>query len=275
MVDVLKAVEILRQKLDASKYGLRRLYNLYYFGVPDPLLTKSSVNIIFGTLNQYKALVYSGDNIILEPRIDNSLDNTPEKAWVEGVLDILCDVIIEDFLNTKSNTVLDLTVMDGLVSGIGYGKIIYNASNWQTPYLIRINPFNIATGYDTLPVTALQQVIYHRTYVTREYFENTYPKKIVNQVYDAIARTKQQEDQLRQDEAYRAIMALDQEHGVYDASLIGTTNRRNTDIIPDELIELGELWYYDFNGKYWVENIVSNNVIIATQSYLVNPFFLA
>jgi hypothetical protein len=273
--DVIGLANKLKEKTEIYRDYLKSLYNYYYYGSANGADGYTITNLLYGTINQFLAMVYTGDKIILEPRIDSTLDNSPSKEWVEKLVTLLADTISEDFKNTGSNIVLKNIINDGLIIGAGYGKVVYEQTNFDNyfnpPYIIRLLPFNVAVLYETHSIESKQQVIFHKTYVSPEYFDALYPGKLKEVI-------QKQEDQKTRDATTDIVQQI------FPTGTMGNTNNASYDVFninterkpqttPPEQIELIELWYYDFEKKRWIETQLAEEIILKEQEHLVNPFF--
>jgi len=278
--ELLEAVTRLKSKLSYNKEYYRQKYSYYFFGTPANFPAK--VNNIFSTINQLASLIFSADHLILEPRLDNSLDETENKEFIEKIVDRLANTIGEDFKNTKSDDELSKIILDALITKNGFGKIVYNSEGfWETPKIIRLNPYNVAVGYDSFNIRDLSQIIMHRTFMTTREFEIRYPeasrKLKARQRKEAIEQTS---EDLNQDLAIRLLPATPTQTGgqipyQLKPDQTGAVNRQPV----FDLVEMVELWYYNFdddNAEHknkWVENIVVDDLVLETRYHMINPFF--
>jgi|GEM_PF-2690523 len=278
--ELLEAVARLKSKLSYNKEYLRQKFSYYYFGTANNFPAK--VNNIFSTINQLASLIFSADHLILEPRLDNSLDETENREFVEKIVDRLANTIGEDFKNTKSDDELSKIILDALITKNGFGKIVYNSEGfWETPKIIRLNPYNVAVGYDSFNIRDLSQIIMHRTFMTSREFEIRYPdasrKLKARQRKEAIEQTS---EDLNQDLAIRLLPATPTQTGgqipyQLKPDQTGVVNRQPV----FEMVEIIEIWHYNFDDNVeehnhkWVENIVAEDLILETRYHMVNPFF--
>jgi hypothetical protein len=271
-MDKFEIVEKLVAKLEANKDIIARRYNFYYYGSAEGEWKKVITNMIFGTVNQFLSLVYSGDNIILEPRINDEYEHTDVKQFIVEVTSRLANTLVEDFKNNKSEIVLDQIVLDGLIYKTGFGKIIYSLTDeWKTPYIIRLNPLNIAVGYPSFEIQDRQQVFLHRTYITPQALETKYDIKLVKKVFDNIKRSKAEQERINDEALRQSILIAPTSMAT---GIIQTNSKPSEDKNPiDELIELYELWSFNYERNQWECNIISNEVVLSTTYHLVNPFF--
>jgi hypothetical protein len=278
--EMLEAIERLKSKLSYNKEYLRQKYSYYYFGTPTNYPAK--VNNIFSTVNQLESLIFSADHLILEPRLDDSLDETESKEFVEKIVSKLADVVSEDFRNTKSDDELSKIILDALITKNGFGKIIYNSEGfWETPKVIRLNPYNVAVGYDSFNIRDYSQIIMHRTFMTAREFEVRYPdayRKLKAKQRKEIA--EQTSEDINQDLAIKLLPATPTPTGgqipyMLKPDQTGVVNRQPV----FDLVEMIELWYYNLDDdniehkNKWVENIVVDDLVLETRYHMTNPFF--
>jgi hypothetical protein len=272
--EILEAIERLKSKLAYNRWYYKQKYNYFYYGTPTEFSAK--VNNIFSTINQLLSLIYSADHLILEPRLDNSLDETDSKEFVERIVSKLANTIREDFENTKSDDELSKIILDALITKNGFGKIIYNSEGfWETPKVIRLNPYNMAIGYDSLNIRDLSQIIMHRTFMTSREFEIRYKdayKKIKSKYQKALE--EQTSDQINQDLALQLLPPTQSPSGAqvpYEIELNKPAVVNKQPVF--DMFEIVELWHYDFEEKKWVEKIAAEDIILETRLHMVNPFF--
>lgn len=272
--EIFKFSDILKTKIQSQEDYYRVKYNMYYYGSEHGYLDRALANVVYGTINQYLSLVFTGDDIILEPRLNNSLEHTQVKDFINEIVENLADTILEDFQNTKSNLALKHIVLDGLVAKNGFGKIIVSSGNWKTPYIVRINPFNIAVAYSGFDIQDEQQIILHRTYLTKETFKFKYPSS-ADKVFQNILEMKRKQDEMDNDAFNTAVQIapVSMSHGVYQTNPEFGVNSAELNTPVDDLIEIFEYWYYDYKIKRWIEVQHSNKVILLTRQHLINPFF--
>lgn len=254
---VLDLANKLKHAIEARNIKNEPLYDAYY--------ASDKANKIFTKINQLSSLVFSPQNLIVEPVLETDMGLIRDGKWFIKAIDDFAKTIPIQL--SKNETEISRIVDDSLITGTGIGKIILDSRN-QSVKIIRISPNNFALGYPQLGIDDDDQIIGIRTYFTEKTVKNKYPK-----AYAKMIAVKEEAEQTRRHEIVLT--------NLVEGETAGFINRRAkapaTEAI-EPLYEVIEVWEKNPSGKLgqsqWEYKLVISDEVVEKGANLVNPFFL-
>lgn len=131
----------------------------YYWGGKE--VKKESLKRLFGEINTIVSLIYTPSSMIVDPVCDEKLN--PEQR---AILDAIVQEIYDNFITYNR---LDVEIEDAILHALIYGytpiKVFWKGNGVLYK---EIDPRNFGICYESLDISDRQQIIGHKTYMTKD-----------------------------------------------------------------------------------------------------------
>ena len=233
-------------------------YRSYYHSGSGSSERQASVNKIYGEINNFLSLIYSPDNMILEPVADKTVELTDLE---KDILSTIYEKVRANIFEERNELKLSRMILGALIDGISIGKILWNEKS-RSCSLLYIKPSNFGVMFEDRELQDEYQVFCHKTELTEKELENKYPeiaKKIKNK-------------QTQTAEISRAAEII---NGSLSSSALVLSDGGKREFKPragQNVYEARELWYYE--NSSWMRTLIIENIIVDTKEMPDNPFFV-
>ncbi|MEM0173844.1 MAG: hypothetical protein QXI16_04995 [Sulfolobaceae archaeon] len=238
-------------------------YRDYYFN--GSYAGKATVNKIFGEVNNYLSLIYSPTEVIIEPQFEPDVSSD-----LDFIIYKLADVVEYELDKNKMNFQFSKMLKMALIDGTAVVKLEYKEGvKWTY-----IKPENFGVLYEDLDLDSREQIIGHKTFVTKRYLEKYFPD---------VARKASKTIEKEEDNKLIALFSPDASQPkspLTEESEAQTTGRVYKDTDDEDytyskngeiVYPAYELYYYN-NG--WNVSIIVADTILTTKKISIVPFML-
>ena len=236
----------------------RRYRNYFYYGTQDPAEGKSEVNKVFGEIRNYLSLVYSPEHILIEPFKDERTDTDA----LDYILYKIADVTQYLITASKLNYVFLEAVLMALIDGTSIIKYEYKYGEvvWT-----RIEPENFGLLYEGMDIDDTEQIISHKSYLTRRYVKRFFPKLLTNVTSDNKNKESDSVVKMLYPTADTPLENRNNLGGMVVNNHIDYTEARN----GEDVVEAYEVYYNE--GK-WHRAIVLADTVVMDEVIIRPPF---